>query len=165
MWRYQNRFLLFTPVSMKNFQLWSMWMTLNHQKTNFAKFVLYRPKIQKVIEFFEFQSLTQHPLYVTVYCSRANVNSILKWVIVTTQIPYQQSAWPCRILMLTVYWFINCKTLVPGSSSLNICNCKNSCADSISLFSAAVHWHQLHSEMLTVFCSLLAAVHMISLHW
>ena len=40
-----------------------MWMMLNHLKTNSAKFAHYRPKIQKVIEFFEFQSLTQHPLY------------------------------------------------------------------------------------------------------
>ena len=40
-----------------------MWMTLNQLKTNSAKFAHYRPKIQKVIEVFEFWSLKQHPLY------------------------------------------------------------------------------------------------------
>ena len=39
-----------------------MWMTLNHLKTNSTKLANYRFKTQKVIEFFEFQSLTQHPL-------------------------------------------------------------------------------------------------------
>ena len=38
-------------------------MTFNYLKNNFTKLAHYRLKIRKVIEFFfEFQSLTQHPL-------------------------------------------------------------------------------------------------------
>ena len=40
-------------------------MTFNHIKTNSAKFAHYRSEIRKVIEFFDFQSLMQHPLYDT----------------------------------------------------------------------------------------------------
>ena len=36
-------------------------LTLNHLKTNSTKLAHYRLKIQKVIEFFYFQSLIQHP--------------------------------------------------------------------------------------------------------
>ena len=39
-----------------------MWMTINHLITNSTKLAHYRLKIRKVIEFFEFQSLTQHSL-------------------------------------------------------------------------------------------------------
>ena len=39
-----------------------MWMTLNYLKTNSTKLAHYRLKVQKVIEFFDFQSSVQHPL-------------------------------------------------------------------------------------------------------
>ena len=38
-------------------------MTLNHLKTNSAKFAHYILEIQKVLEFFKFRSLTQHLLW------------------------------------------------------------------------------------------------------
>ena len=38
-------------------------MTFNHLKTNRTKLAHYILKIRKVIEFFDFQSLMQHPLY------------------------------------------------------------------------------------------------------
>ena len=41
-----------------------MWMTFNHLNTNSTKLAHYRLKIRKVIEFFYFQSLMQHPLSV-----------------------------------------------------------------------------------------------------
>ena len=43
-------------------------MTLNHLKTDSTKLAHYRLKIWKVIEFFDFQSLMQHPLFSTVLC-------------------------------------------------------------------------------------------------
>ena len=57
------RFLLFSPVSIENSHFWCMWMMLNHMKTNSTKLAHHRLKIRKVIEFFQFQSLTQHPLF------------------------------------------------------------------------------------------------------
>ena len=39
-----------------------MWMTFNHLKSNFTKFAHNKLKIRKVIEFFDFESLMQHPL-------------------------------------------------------------------------------------------------------
>ena len=47
-----KQILRFTPVLIENSQLWSMWMTLNYLKTNFAKFAHYRATLQRVIEFF-----------------------------------------------------------------------------------------------------------------
>ena len=38
-----------------------MWMTFNHRKTYCTKLAHFRLKIRKVIEFFYFQSLMQHP--------------------------------------------------------------------------------------------------------
>ena len=40
-----------------------MWMTFDHLKTNSTTLAHYRIKIRKVIELFEFQSLTQQPLW------------------------------------------------------------------------------------------------------
>ena len=40
-------------------------MTFKHLKTNSAKFSHYRLQIRKVIEFSDFQSVMQHPLYAT----------------------------------------------------------------------------------------------------
>ena len=54
--------LLFIPLSIDNSQFESMWMTFNHLKTNSTKFAYSRLNIRKVIEFFDFQSLMQHPL-------------------------------------------------------------------------------------------------------
>ena len=47
-------YLLLFAIKVLNFE--ACGITLNHLKTNSAKFAHYRPKIQKVIEFFEFQS-------------------------------------------------------------------------------------------------------------
>ena len=63
MWRHQNRFLIFKPVSIENSQFLRKWMTFIRLKTNCTKSAHYRLKIRKVIEFFDFLSLMQHPLY------------------------------------------------------------------------------------------------------
>ena len=55
--------LCFTPVSIESSQFSSLWMAFNHLRTNSTKFAHYRLKIRKVTEFFDFQSLMQHPLY------------------------------------------------------------------------------------------------------
>ena len=43
-------------------QLNNFWNFKSVEKTNSTKFTHYRLKIRKVIEFFDFQSLMQHPL-------------------------------------------------------------------------------------------------------
>ena len=73
------RFLLITLVPIESSQFWSIPMTFNHLKTNSTKLAYYRLKIRKVTEFFYFQSLIQHPLYVDkgsnriVFCMKSNI--------------------------------------------------------------------------------------------
>ena len=54
MWRQQNKFLLFTPISIENSHIWSIVMTFGYLKTDSTKLTNYRREIQKVIEVFTF---------------------------------------------------------------------------------------------------------------
>ena len=45
-----------------NFEARGWHLNFNFLKTNYTKFAHYRLKIRKFIEFFDFQSLVQHPL-------------------------------------------------------------------------------------------------------
>ena len=97
--------LLFSPVSIKNSQFWSMRMTLKHLKTNSAKFARYRPKIQKVIEFFEFRSLTQHPFEYKLVMSFLTHGSSVGWFV---NLCHQQKWRNYSIVLLPLWTRLPC---------------------------------------------------------